>query len=212
MRRIDLSAFMLISNSLFAQINNHQIYHKVINHNLASDTVPIRQKQQSILLKEVTVRAIPDFRLDSIKTRKEYSSVFNYKSPGFKDIFIPISFNKNTPVFPNIATNNTSTLISLNLLQVVGLITQSKAPVSKLQKKLLKDEENNYVDEMFSKQKVTAETGLKGDSLQNFMDRYRPSIIEIKRMTSYELMVYIKKSYAEFIKPYNNEKSSPFNE
>lgn len=44
-----------------------------------------------------------------------------------------------------------------------------------------------------------------GDSLQNFMNAYRPSIEEVKQMTDYQLLLYIKKSYDEFIKTYNPE-------
>ena len=44
----------------------------------------------------------------------------------------------------------------------------------------------------------------------DFMDAYRPTIKQVKKMTDYEMVVYIKKSYADFQKTYNAEKHSPF--
>ena len=49
-------------------------------------------------------------------------------------------------------------------------------------------------------------THLKGDSLQTFMDKYRPSVADAKTMTDYEVMLYIKKCYGEFIKPQEDKK------
>ena len=72
------------------------------------------------------------------------------------------------------------------------------------------DEENTYVDRTFSKQRITELTNLKGDSLLNFMDDYRPTISQAKKMTDYDMVIYIKKSYADFINNYKHEKQSPF--
>jgi hypothetical protein len=101
--------------------------------------------------------------------------------------------------------NSTSSLIGVNLLSVIGLLSKKNAPVSKMQKQLIKDEEYNYVDHIFSKEKVQSLTSLKGDSLQNFINEYRPSIKEVKQMTDYQVIIYIKKSYETFIKTYKDE-------
>lgn len=109
------------------------------------------------------------------------------------------------------ATNSTASIVSVNLLSLVSLLSKkSNDPTSKLQQTLLKDEETAYVDRMFSKQKITTLTSLKGDSLLDFMDDYRPTIKQAKEMTDYEMMLYIKKSYAEFIKTYDASNRSPF--
>ena len=212
MKWIGTLTLLFLSGSLLAQLSGIVADRatRFPDTNVKTDTVPLLLKQKAIILKEVTIKAKPDFKQDSIRNRKEYSSVFSYKTPGLKNIFISKSLYTNVPTFPGIATNNTSSIISLNLLQVVNLLTRSNAPVFKMQKTLLKNEENNYLDEVFSKQKVTSETGLKGDSLNSFIDRYRPSISEAKKMTSYDLIIYIRKTYAEFIKTYRNENSSPF--
>lgn len=43
---------------------------------------------------------------------------------------------------------------------------------------------------------------MQGDSLQDFMDTYRPIITRLKQMNDYDLIIYIKESYTEFIKTY----------
>jgi hypothetical protein len=42
------------------------------------------------------------------------------------------------------------------------------------------------------------------------MDAYRPTIKQAKKMTDYEMVLFIKKNYADFIKTYSAEKHSPF--
>ncbi len=44
-------------------------------------------------------------------------------------------------------------------------------------------------------------TGLTGDSLQTFMQLYRPNIDTAKYMSDYDIILYIKKSFQEYIKP-----------
>lgn len=74
-------------------------------------------------------------------------------------------------------------------------------PQSKLQQKLIKEEEERYLDNTFSKRMVQNLTGLTGDSLQTFMQLYRPNIDTAKYMSDYVIILHIKKSYQEYIKP-----------
>jgi hypothetical protein len=166
-----------------------------------SDTIRIYLEQAVTPLNSVVIIGKRPSNTDSIKLRKEFAPVFNYKGTTFKDVFIPNSTN----ILPYndfiTSTNNMTTLLSVNLLQVVDWLGKNKAPPSKLQHILLKDEQINYVDQVFSKQKVTELTRLKDDSLQTFMDKYRPSAATARTMSDYEVMIYIKKCYAEFVKP-----------
>jgi hypothetical protein len=168
-----------------------------------TDTMLILLKVASIALQEVRINGIRNYTLDSLNRRKEYAPFFAYKAPKFKDIFITKSPNVSTNYSP--FQNSTSTLVSVNLLSVIGLLSKNNAPVSKMQKQLLKDEEYNYVDHVFSREKVQFLTSLKGDTLESFMNEYRPSIKEAKQMTDYQLILYIKKSYDTFNKTYKHE-------
>lgn len=165
----------------------------------------------SILLRDVVVKLKHDPRLDSLRTRKEFASIFAYERPKLKDMFITIDPYVYVPDNYIMATNSTASILSINLLSVVSMLSKkSNDPISKLQQTLLKDEETKYVDRIFSKQKIMGLTKLKGDSLLDFMDNYRPTVKQTKTMNDYEMMLYIKKSYAEFIKTYDPKKHSPF--
>jgi hypothetical protein len=155
------------------------------------------------VLKEVTIKGIRNYHLDSLNRRKEYASIFDLKSPRFNDIFI--SKSTNAPLTYSRFQNSTSSLAGINVFSIINLLSRNKTPASKLQKVLLKEEANNYVDRKFSAERIQAITAMKGDSLQIFMNRYRPAVDQAKQMTDYELMMYIKKSHEEFIKSYKHE-------
>lgn len=175
--------------------------HFLVYSQKVTDTIAIYLDQMVTSLKSVVIIGKRPSNTDSIKLRKEFAPVFNYKGTTFKDVFMPNS-NNILPYNDFItSTNNMTTLISVNLLQVVDWLGKNKTPTSKLQQTLLRDEQNNYVDQVFSRQKVVELTHLKGDSLQNFMDKYRPSAGTARTMNDYEMMIYIKKCYWEFVKP-----------
>ncbi|OKS87930.1 carboxypeptidase-like regulatory domain-containing protein [Mucilaginibacter polytrichastri] len=165
------------------------------------DTVKIMLEPVSLMLNEVSVRASRNINLDSVKNRDQFKAVFNHKYKGLQDIFISNArVNKFIPYDNITAPNSTTTILSVNLLQVAGLITQKKSKVSKLQQTLIADEQFNYAGQRFSRQKITAITGLKGDSLQKFTEKCQLGLGNTQSMTDYDIMVYIKKSYADFVK------------
>jgi hypothetical protein len=53
-------------------------------------------------------------------------------------------------------------------------------------------EKEKYVDRTFNSELVAKFTGLKGDSLQYFMRRYRPSFEQLKAMNDYTFFNFIK--------------------
>ncbi|MGO3109483.1 MAG: carboxypeptidase-like regulatory domain-containing protein [Sphingobacterium sp.] len=181
----------------------YQTYYVERRNSTKSDTMLIILESTPIALQEVIITGTRNYTQDSLNRRKEYAAVFADKSPRFKDIFISKSANTSSRYSP--FQNSTASLVSVNLLSVIGLLTKNKRPVSRLQKRLLKEEEYNYVDRVFSKGKVQSLTPLRGDSLQSFINEYRPSIEELEHMTDYDLILHIKESYKEFTKTYKHE-------
>ncbi|MDO3625578.1 carboxypeptidase-like regulatory domain-containing protein [Mucilaginibacter sp. BT774] len=174
--------------------------HFLIYSQKVTDTIPIYLDQTATSLKSVVIIGKRPSNTDSVKLRKEFAPVFAYKGTAFKDVFMPnSSYIKPYNDFIT-STHSTATLLSVNLLQVIDWLGKNKTTTSKLQQTLLKDEQNNYVEQVFSRPKVVELTRLKGDSLQNFMDKYRPSSAVAHRMNDYEMMIYIKKCYGEFVK------------
>ena len=164
-------------------------------------------KINTTVLNSVVITGLHNYKMDSIRMRKEFSSAFNYKTPSWRDIFIAKSLNDHRGS-QNIG-NSFNSILSVNLLQVAALLSKNKTPISKLQKTLLKDEEDQYVARVLSKEKIASLTELKGDSLQTFINRFRPSVNAIKQMTEYELIIYIRKSYSEFL---SSDKEEPYHQ
>lgn len=159
------------------------------------------------ILQEVQIEAKNKYEFDSLRYRQEFLSVFAYKSPGVKDIFISKSAYVRSPRFTenNRNTMSTAAIAGVDILQVINLFGKNKAPMSRLQKRLLVGEDNNYVDKVFSKSKITRVTSLKGEPLQRFIDKYRPSRTDAMEMSDYEMIIYIKKSYSEFTRTGSND-------
>ena len=167
--------------------------------NKLTDTLRIYLKQDPIALQEVMINGKRNYKFDSLAIRKEYAKAFSYKGPSISDMFIGRDPNYDSPFgFTN--PKSTASLVSLNVLQVLGLFGKKQVQNTRLKQTLLREERLNYVDEVFSKNKVKSLTGLEGKQRDEFMDLYRPSIVTLKKMTGYELTIYIKKSYEEFLK------------
>jgi hypothetical protein len=167
-------------------------------YNIHTDTIYI--EPVLIQLEDVNVRS-RNYKADSLDMRREFGKEFNYQKPSANDLL-----KNNIPsaafVDHGSGTNGGTPIGGLNLLSIASLFGRNKTSAAKLQKQLQDDEEANYVDHKFSKSKVEVITHMQGDSLKDFMDIYRPTITRLKQMTDYELLIYIKTSYTEFIKTY----------
>lgn len=178
----------------------YETYEITLQANL-NDTLRIGLKlSKAILLNEVTIKKQRNYKLDSLKLRQEYAKEFSFKGPKIKDMFIQVDPSYRSP-HANLNPNSTASIIKFNALSLLGLLGKKKEQSSRLKQALLRDEEANYIDQVFAKEKIEALTPLKGDSLLQFVQKYRPSMLQAKSMTEYETVLYIKKSYAEFVKP-----------
>lgn len=70
-----------------------------------------------------------------------------------------------------------------------------------LKKRLIKDEQDAYIDHSFPVEWVKRLTGLQGDSLNLFMYRYRPSYEFCRKTDRMGMLVYINDKLKEFRKP-----------
>jgi hypothetical protein len=55
-------------------------------------------------------------------------------------------------------------------------------------------QQQKYVDYKFNERTIGTLTGLQGDSLQNYMRRYRPPYDQVRAMSDYEFYLYIKQA------------------
>lgn len=159
---------------------------------------------KSILLTEVYVRSFRNAKSPSIENMKDFSSAFESKATGFKDIFILKSAGESLMRHVDVHKGNNpytaSNFVKLDVLNIARLLTKDNSSSAKLKMVLQKDEKEKLIDRTFSVEMITSLTTLTGDSVRTFMDRYRASWEFAREKTDYELIAYIKKSYKEFIK------------
>lgn len=150
----------------------------------------LQSKQKTILLNEVNIYSRPTYKADSLSLRKDFSPVFNYRRPTFTSIFSNTSSAR--------SANSTSSIVTLDVLRVVSLFGKKKDKTYKLQRLLIEEEKERYIDRIFSKSEIKKLTQLADDSLTLFIERYRDGIYPLE--DQYSRLIYIKKSLAEFKK------------
>jgi hypothetical protein len=154
----------------------------------ANTTIVIALDKQTIELNQVNIFGERNRIADSLNTRKMFAKSFASAAPKFKDIVRVSTGDGLIPVAG----------VTIILSEFIKAITYKHSRENKFKQTLLRDEGDKYLDSRFSKTLVTEITKLQTDSLSNFMDRYRPAIGVIKKMTDYDLRVYIKKSLVSF--------------
>lgn len=154
---------------------------------MTSDTVKVEEqllisgydvglKIDPTMLKSVTVTT--NYQLDSLRRAEENADVL--KKPA------------------GITGGNTPQAGAGIVLSPVSFFSKGAKEKRKLKKQLLKNEEEAYIDYVFSPGWVSRLTGLKGDSLHLFLYKYRPSYKQARSMDRPNMTVYVNDSYKEF--------------
>lgn len=167
---------------------NYAPYQLVYTAGLKTEFL-IEMKEQALSLNEVAIFSKRNHKEDSLKLRKEYARNFNYRQPGLKDVFVPVSGSRKILPFE---------MVTLDVLGLARLLTRKNNKDNKFKRKLLLEESSAYVDSRFSTDLVGNLTRLEGDSLYLFMDRYRPAKDSLLRMSDYQLMMSVKSSLQKF--------------
>ena len=134
--------------------------------------------KEIITLKNVTVTS--SYQQDSLSRRNFYSDIYK-RQPGITGL--------NTPQY--------GFGVSVSPLSYFSYRAKQKR---QLKKRLLKQEEESYVDRSFPKEWVSRLTGLRGDSLSRFMMLYRPSYKFCRENNREKMLIYISDKLKEFKK------------
>ena len=130
----------------------------------------------------------PNYRLDSIQNRRDYEKAFDFQKPGLS---------------PSV---NPDGRVGADLSELIGMFQfRRNKRMAQFRDRLLREEEDKYVDHRFSRALVIKLTGLRSPELDTFMRLYRPSVWFIRVSTDYELGSYIKESYAKYKSLQTNE-------
>ncbi|MEN0055616.1 MAG: carboxypeptidase-like regulatory domain-containing protein [Mucilaginibacter sp.] len=175
------------TDTIRVKMQGYQSYMLPVDASVNKNLI-VTLQQAVIELNEVHVTGRRDRVKDSINNRKMFSREFNSSAPKFKDIVVVASNPGPIPVAG----------VTIVPSQLLRAITYKHSREYKFKKVLIRDEQNRYIDSRFGDDLVTGITGLKDDSLLNFMDKYRPGIDRLKKMTDYDIRVYIKASGQKF--------------
>jgi hypothetical protein len=133
-------------------------------------------------LQAVRVGQYSNYQLDSMDRRKEYAWVYEHE---------------NTPHVARDRQGADGVGVTLNIFRNTSSAAKQRIH---LEKRLAKEEEDYYVDYRYNESYVTKITHLKGDSLKEFMRRYRPSYDYCRKAANVDILVYINDSYKQYMK------------
>ena len=153
-----------------------------VTASLLTAACPIYMDIRPQELQAVRVGQYSNYQLDSMDRRKEYDWVYGHD---------------NTPRMAKDRQGGDGVGVTFNIFR--NSSKQAKQRIS-LEKRLEKEEEEYYVDYRYNKDYVTKITHLKGDSLKEFMRRYRPSYDYCRKAANVDILVYINDSYKQYMK------------
>ncbi len=140
---------------------------------------------RSVELPEVKVKT-KNYHLDSIENRKDYAKYFNYRKPAIR-----ISGNDNY--------NPGGVGAGFDLDEIINMFRfKRNRSLEALQRRLIQQEQDHYIDHRFSKNFVIKITKLKQPQLDDFMNKFRPDYELLKLLNDIELGYYIEKCYDQF--------------
>jgi len=125
------------------------------------------------------------YRYDSMMNRQDYAKVFNFKKPSLGVVSSP--------------NYNPGASVGFDLEGIINMFrVKRNRSILTLQKRLIEEEEEKYVNSRFTKIFVKKITGLQSPELDTFMRRYRPAYGLVKLLNDLELGYYIGKQYEDY--------------
>jgi hypothetical protein len=129
------------------------------------------------VMPEVKIRP-RNYRQDSLQNRIDYAKAFNYQK---------VSVGSMTSIGPGGAG------IDLNELIRLFQFRKNKSMLL-FQARVVQQEKDAFIDQRFNRSLVRRLTGLTGESLEVFMQLYRPTYEFTKYTSDYDFQLYIRES------------------
>lgn len=142
-------------------------------------TILLFLKKSSIMLREVSIvaRKSPD---DILRQKQEdYNTAYSKGDPGSL-----------------LSVGNSGAGLSIDALY--SILSREGKNARYLQEIIERDYQDDIIDYRFTPELVSANTGLKAELLEDFMQQYRPSYYFILNSSDYELAMYIRSSYKKY--------------
>ncbi len=150
-----------------------------------TDRFDVRIHLRATDLPEVRVRN-SYYKLDSLQNRQDNAKAFNFKKPTLR-----LSGNPNY--------NPGGLTVGFDLDEIINIFRVSRnRSLANLQRRLIEQEHEKYINNRFSKQFVRKITKLQSPELDTFMNRYRPDYEFVQRVNDLELGYFVQKSFEHY--------------
>lgn len=140
----------------------------------------------AVELPGITLRK-PNYHLDSLRNRQEYEKAFNYRRPG-------VRLNS---IDPNSGNLGAGVGVDLNELANVFRFRHNRNRKF-LQRWLIKEEQEAYIDYRFNRGFIRKLTSLDGDELEEMMKYCRPDYEVVAIMNDADLGMYILDCFKDY--------------
>jgi hypothetical protein len=125
----------------------------------------------------------PNYRRDSIQNRLDYAKAFDFQKPGIGSVM---------SVGPNGGAG-------LDIVEFINMFKfRRNRRMLAFQDRLLREEEERFIDHRFSRSLILKLTQLRGAELDTFIARYRPTVEFTQFSTDYEFQSYIKSCFFHY--------------
>lgn len=125
------------------------------------------------------------YRYDSMMNRQEYAKIFNFKKPTLR--VVP---NTNYSAGPS---------IGFDLDEIINMFRfKRNNSIMALQKRLIEQEQEKYVNSRFSKAFVRKITKLQSPDLDSFILRNKPDYSFLQQLNDLELGYWVQKKYEQY--------------
>lgn len=133
-------------------------------------------------LPEVRVRN-KNYKLDSLENRRDYAKYFNYKKPG-------LVLSDNRTYSPG------GVSVGFDLQEIINIFRfKRNRSLAALQKRLIQQEQDKYIDSRFTKSFVRKLTKLNSPELEQFMNAHRPDYGIITSLNDIEFGYLIQRAF-----------------
>jgi hypothetical protein len=169
-------------DTIFVSTSGYKQDTLIIKRRWLIDTVNIYMYRKYVRMSEVKISGMDVYQEDSISRAEEFEDVIE-KGP------------TSTIRGGNAPSDGVGISIS-----PFTYFSSSEKKKREFRKQFEKQEEAAYVDYRFSKVNVSRLTGLKGDSLQQFMLRYRPTYKFCRSANHEDMLRYVNEKFKEYMK------------
>jgi hypothetical protein len=153
----------------------------IVDTSMLAADYPEYMEPRAQMLRAVEVGSLSNYQLDSMARREEYNWVYDHGTP------------------PRLERKRSGDGVGVNL-NIFRNASREDQDREKLKKRLMREEEEHYIDFRYSREYVARLTRLRGDSLQQFMMHFRPTYEYCRKAANVDILVYVNDSFKKFMK------------